>query len=103
MNTQTCAIGRLFPANSIISAGPKLLAGFTEVPVNGIPKICTSVRVSPITKPATAAFSILARNADNSYDKYECQDYFNQECLPHSYAKSACFTKSVLTQTILGS
>ena len=59
MNTQTCAIGRLFPANSIISAGPKLLAGFTEVPVNGIPKICTSVRVSPITKPATAAFSIL--------------------------------------------
>ena len=30
------------------SAGPKLLAGFTEVPVKWMPMICTSVREKPI-------------------------------------------------------
>ena len=34
-------------------AGPKLLAGFTLVPVSGIPRICTNASVSPITSPAT--------------------------------------------------
>ena len=35
------------------SAGPKERAGFTEVPVKWMPRICTSVRVSPITSPET--------------------------------------------------
>ena len=33
-------------------AGPILLAGFTDVPVSGMPTICTNVSVSPITTPA---------------------------------------------------
>ena len=39
------------PSINATRAGPKLLAGFTEVPVSPIPKICTSVSVSPITRP----------------------------------------------------
>ena len=53
MNTQTCS-SACPPRNN---AGAKLRAGFTEVPVNGIPIMCTKVRVKPITIPATAAFS----------------------------------------------
>ena len=34
------------------------LAGLTEVPVKEIPRICTRVRVRPITIPATDEFSI---------------------------------------------
>ena len=40
------------------SAGPKLLAGFTLVPVRGIPTRWTSTRASPITIPATLLFSV---------------------------------------------
>ena len=41
-------------------AGAKLRAGLTDVPVNGIPIMCTNARVKPITIPATAlVFSLL--------------------------------------------
>ncbi len=40
-------------------AGPKLRAGFTDVPVMGIPMRWTTVSVSPITMPAVAVFPIL--------------------------------------------
>ena len=52
INTQTC-FKAVPPKNK---AGAKLLAGFTEVPVSGIPKICTNVSVKPITIPATEDF-----------------------------------------------
>ena len=39
------------------TAGPKLLAGLTDVPVNGIPNIWISVSVRPITRPAILLFS----------------------------------------------
>lgn len=58
MNSQTCVIGTEFPTNELIKAGPKLLAGFTDVPVSGIPKICTRVKVKPITRPAIELFSL---------------------------------------------
>ena len=51
MNTHTCLIAS-FPMKI---AGAKLLAGFTDVPVSGIPIKCTNVRVSPITIPAIGA------------------------------------------------
>ena len=56
INTHTC-----FNATPpIITAGAKLLAGLTEVPVNGIPMIWTNARVKPITIPATTlVFSAL--------------------------------------------
>ena len=53
MNTQTCC--KAWPPRN--NAGAKLRAGLTEVPVNGIPKMCTNARVKPITIPATAPFS----------------------------------------------
>ena len=40
------------------NAGAKLRAGLTEVPVNGIPMMCTNAKVKPITIPATVAFSV---------------------------------------------
>jgi hypothetical protein len=39
------------------SAGPMLRAGLTEVPVSGIPMMCTRVRARPMAMPATVAFS----------------------------------------------
>ena len=48
INTQTCL--RASPPRN--SAGAKLLAGFTDVPVNGIPIKCTNTKVKPITMPA---------------------------------------------------
>ena len=39
-----------------ISAGAKLLAGFTDVPVKLIPSKWTKVSVKPITIPATDDF-----------------------------------------------
>ena len=53
MNTQTCC--KACPPKN--NAGAKLRAGFTEVPVNGIPMMCTNASVKPITIPATAPFS----------------------------------------------
>ena len=50
MNTQTC--WRATPPMN--NAGAKLRAGLTEVPVNGIPIMCTNARVKPITIPAIA-------------------------------------------------
>ena len=52
-----------------MSAGPRLRAGFTDVPVMGMPMRCTTVRVSPITMPAVAAFPILLR--DSQDDEHE--------------------------------
>ena len=49
INTQTC-FKATPPKNK---AGAKLLAGFTDVPVKGIPIICTKAKVKPITTPAT--------------------------------------------------
>ena len=54
MNTQTC--WSAWPPKN--NAGAKLRAGFTEVPVNGIPIICTNAKVKPITIPAIVAFSV---------------------------------------------
>ena len=54
MNTQTCS--RACPPMN--NAGAKLRAGLTEVPVNGIPIICTNAKVKPITMPAIVAFSV---------------------------------------------
>ena len=48
MNTQTCESAA--PPSKI--AGARLLAGLTDVPVRGIPIICTNVSVRPITMPA---------------------------------------------------
>ncbi len=53
INTQTCC--NACPPRK--RAGAKLCAGFTDVPVKGIPKMCTNARVKPITIPATAPFS----------------------------------------------
>ena len=53
INTQTWF--KAWPPRN--NAGAKLRAGFTEVPVNGIPIICTNASVKPITIPATVAFS----------------------------------------------
>ena len=36
-------------------AGPKLRAGLTEVPVSGMPIMCTNVSVKPMTRPAIVA------------------------------------------------
>ena len=52
MNTQTSDRGVVFPVKASITAGPSDLAGFTDVPVSGIPKMWTSVSVRPITRPA---------------------------------------------------
>ena len=52
MNSQT-----FFKASPpIISAGPILRAGLTDVPVNLIPNKWTSVKESPITMPAIFSF-----------------------------------------------
>ena len=40
-------------------AGPRLRAGFTDVPVIGIPMRWTTVRERPMTMPAVAAFAVL--------------------------------------------
>ncbi len=42
-----------------ISAGPRLRAGFTEVPVIGMPMRCTTVSDSPMTIPAVAVLPSL--------------------------------------------
>ena len=41
------------------SAGPRLRAGLTDVPVKGMPIRCTAVKVSPIAKPAVVVFPCL--------------------------------------------
>jgi hypothetical protein len=51
MNSHTC----LSAVPPTMSAGPKLRAGFTEVPVSGMPIRCTTVKVRPITTPAVPA------------------------------------------------
>ena len=40
------------------NAGPKLLAGFTDVPVKWIPKMWIRVNDNPITNPAIVLFEI---------------------------------------------
>ena len=39
-------------------AGPRLVAGFTDVPVIGMPTRWTTVRASPIAMAAVAAFAV---------------------------------------------
>ena len=56
INTHTCFIASYFPIIAITVAGARLLAGFTDVPVKLIPRICTNASVSPITIPATEDF-----------------------------------------------
>ncbi len=48
INIHSCA--RAAPPTKM--AGPRLRAGFTEVPVIGMPTRWTSVRVRPIARPA---------------------------------------------------
>ena len=52
MKIQMQDMGSGFPEIAAAIAGPILLAGFTDVPVRPIPRICTKVRVNPITTPA---------------------------------------------------
>ena len=49
-NSQSCESA--LPPEKI--AGPRLLAGFTEVPVTGIATRWISIRVTPIANPAMA-------------------------------------------------
>jgi hypothetical protein len=39
MNTQRATSGAVFPEKAATRAGPKLLAGFTDVPVSPMPRI----------------------------------------------------------------
>ena len=48
MKSQSCA--RASPPTN--TAGPRLLAGFTDVPVIGMPTRCISTRVKPMATPA---------------------------------------------------
>ncbi len=47
MKTHTCSRATVTPANARKMAGPKLLAGFTDVPVSPIPRRWTKVRLQP--------------------------------------------------------
>ena len=51
MNTQTEMMGAVLPVIAAKIAGPRLLAGLTEVPVRPIPKMCTRVSVRPMISP----------------------------------------------------
>ena len=66
MNTQTDP-----KAQSWNKAGPKLLAGFTEVPVNPNHKRCTRVNDNQITSHATEEFSdlLVAQSTANTNTK----------------------------------
>lgn len=77
MNTQTQPIAPVSPPIAAIRAGPKLLAGLTEVPVKWIPKMCTSVRVSPMTIPARS-FG-LACDAEDREHEYEGEDDLDEQ------------------------
>jgi len=59
MNTQTEQKVQSWKAQLWNNAGPKLLAGFTEVPVSPSHNKWTKVRDNQITNPATGAFSDL--------------------------------------------
>ena len=58
-NGATMNIHTVLKAQSWNNAGPKLLAGFTDVPVNPSHNRWTKVRDNQITNPATEAFSAL--------------------------------------------
>ena len=52
MNTHTCDRAVASPETAIMRAGPKLRAGFTDVPVSGMPMMCTNASVRPMMMPA---------------------------------------------------
>ena len=60
MKIHTQLIGSEFPLIAEMIAGPKLLAGFTDVPVRPMPRMCTNVSVRPITKPPNDPWLALA-------------------------------------------
>ena len=65
INAYTCWRATL-PMNK---AGAKLCAGLTEVPVNGIHKMCTNARVKSITIPAT--IPVFFTSSNSKYSKYK--------------------------------
>ena len=69
MNTHTSDNGVVLPVNARIRAGPNDLAGLTDVPVSGMPNMCTSVSVRPITRPATEPYSFLLVTPSMTYTK----------------------------------
>ena len=52
MKIQRAAIGAVFPLIAATRAGPKLLAGLTDVPVRPMPRMWTRTSVKPMTTPA---------------------------------------------------
>ena len=58
MKIQTIQSDQSHPTNHWNRAGPKLLAGFTEVPVNHSHNRWTNVKARPITIHATDQFSL---------------------------------------------
>ena len=70
MNTHKHESGSVFPSRLVRTAGAMLRAGFTEVPVRPIPKMCTSVSVRPMTRPPNepwfAFFDVTPRKLDNN-------------------------------------
>ena len=75
INTHSCA--RAVPPAT--SAGPRLRAGFTEVPVIGIPTIWIMARENPIAIPAkpAGAFLLVAPKITMQEDKR--QDNFSDK------------------------
>ena len=51
-NTQSWLSAVVLSKMAVMSAGPKLLAGFTDVPVRGMPTRWTRVSVKPMAMPA---------------------------------------------------
>ena len=117
INNQTC----LSTSPPCKTAGAKLLAGLTLVPVKGIPIKCTKISVIPIIKPAILLFSFLSvmprivvtkikvkitsiRNTENKHivinaeaSKYEQLGYFRAAISTSGYltnVKSTSGTKS---------
>ncbi len=55
MNTQSWESAVGSPWIAMTTAGPKLRAGFTDVPVSGTPMMCTKASVRPMMMPANGA------------------------------------------------
>ena len=59
------------PFAAIMSAGPKLRAGLTEVPVRGMPMMWTKASVRPMMMPANGA--VFSSAVEPSTDKTKMQ------------------------------
>ena len=75
MNSQTWL--RAWPPT--IRAGPKLRAGFTEVPVSGMPIRCTTTRAMPMARPAAPWMAALWVAKRTTVTKIEGEDDLGDE------------------------